>query len=169
MRESKRNEAVIIAAEQGYKVLDDGRVLTPTNTIRKASPDRLGYLKFTITDAGETLTVMVHKLVAFQQFGGLIFDEDKEIRHLDDDKSNNSKDNISFGSHSANMMDIDAANRIHNSRYGTAATRKLSAAQVREIRALSEDGWTVRRLAAKYGIGATTVCNLVNRKTYNDV
>jgi hypothetical protein len=169
MRESKRNTAIIIAEERGYKVLDDGSVISPTGKRMNPRPDTEGYLRFNIKDDGETLHVMVHKLAAFQRFGGVIFEEDQEVRHINNIRTDNAKGNVSFGTHSDNMMDVAASIRMHCALASALPKRKLSVPQVRELRALRKDGWTIRQLCKKYGLAISTVSYIINRKTYYDV
>ena len=169
MRETKSNDAIIIADEKGYKVLDDGSVVAPSGKILSLAKNKHGYLHFGITDAGESYNVMVHKLAAFQRFGGIIFDEEYEVRHLERGNSDNSLGNVSFGSHSENMMDISAVVRMHSSYASTLVTRKLSVAQVRELRQLREEGLSIRQLCQKYNLAVSTVSYIVNRKTYKDI
>lgn len=169
MRESKLNAAVIIADEQGYRITNDGNVISPRGTCRKTSPDDNGYLMFTISDGGDTYSVHVHKLAAFQRFGGIIFEEDQEVRHLNNNKLDNSITNISFGTHSENMMDISPSIRMHSALASAYPRRKLTVAQVRELRQLNKEGWSIRMLCRKYGLAVSTVSYIINRKTYYDV
>lgn len=169
MRESKRNEAIIIADERGYKVLDDGSVLSPFGRILKPRTDTEGYLRFNIKDDGEWYHVMVHKLAAFQRFGAIALSEEYEVRHEDGNRTNNRKDNVLYGTHSDNMMDVDACIRMHHA-YGAAQhLRKLTVKQVREMRALREDGWKLQALADRYNLALSTVSYIINRRTYDDV
>ncbi len=41
--------------------------------------------------------------------------------------------------------------------------------QVRELRALRKQGWSLRQLCKKYGLAVSTMSYIVNRKTYYDV
>jgi hypothetical protein len=45
---------------------------------------------------------------------------------------------------------------------------KLNRKKVLEMRRLRREGWTLRRLAEKYGVHASTVWNAVNGRTYKD-
>ena len=43
---------------------------------------------------------------------------------------------------------------------------KLTPLQVREIRMLHRQGWTGTALAAKFGVSASTISQLLNERTY---
>jgi hypothetical protein len=169
MRDSKRNAAVIIARDKGYQINDDGSVKSPSGKSLYPLVDDSGYLYFTVKDARETFRVYVHKLAAFQKFGGNIFEEDREVRHLNGNRTDNSKQNISYGSHSDNMRDIHPTIRMHMSMAAAAVQRKLSVKEVRELRKLREEGWKLIDLAKKYKLAKSTVSYIINRKTYDDV
>lgn len=46
---------------------------------------------------------------------------------------------------------------------------RLSADEVRDARRMAADGWTCRELAAFFRVSATTIVNLVARRTYREV
>jgi hypothetical protein len=46
---------------------------------------------------------------------------------------------------------------------------KMTADQVRELRALSKDGWTLARLAERFGIRISTASYIVRRETWRDL
>ena len=168
MRESKHNDAVIIADEKGYRVLDNGIVVSPRG--KRISPrSKNGYLSFSIFDSGEKYEVMVHQLAAFQRFGGIVFHEGIEVRHLNNIKDDNSFGNVSFGSHSENIMDLPPEIRRRGGVARGRLSRKLSEEQVAELRKLRNDGYSIRRLCKKFGLAISTVSYIINRKTYADL
>ena len=169
MRETKRNDALIIADERGYAVHDDGKVFDVDGNFVLTHPDNNGYLIFQISDAGIRYDVAVHRLAALQRFGSIVLEEKVEVRHLNGNKRDNSTKNISFGSRVENINDISPVDRMHMSMMGTEKQRKLSFDQVRELRRLKSEGWSLRQLCKKYGLAVSTVSYIVNRKTYADV
>jgi hypothetical protein len=169
MIESKSNEAILLAYEKGYRVLDNGRVLSPTKIIRRTRIDKHGYKMFNIRYDGERYDVYVHRLMAFQKFGGIIFEEGIQVRHLNNIKIDNSKNNISFGTPKDNASDINSAIRMHMAYHAASFQRKLTFGQVKELRALRKEGWTIAKLAEKYNISNTTVRDAIAYRTYKDV
>lgn len=67
---------------------DRGNELTP-------SPDANGYMRVGLTRKGKTRTVYVHRLVAYAFF--LNYKPGIEVRHKNDDKSDNSVLNLTLG------------------------------------------------------------------------
>jgi hypothetical protein len=101
---SKNNEALIIANNKGYRVLD-GKVFYQ-NRERKLSTNSTGYLRFSIRIDNKPRDVMVHRLVAYQKYGDIILNDGILVRHRDGNAINNSESNILIGNQSDNMMDI---------------------------------------------------------------
>ena len=99
-----------IASEMGYKVIN-GVVYKPNGEEQKvcictrypAFNLRIGCKKH--------VHVNVHRLVAYQKFGNRIYKKGLDVRHLDGDKLNFSKDNIDIGTRRQNYMDIPEKER----------------------------------------------------------
>lgn len=71
------------------------------------------------------------------------------------------EDHLYEGTRVQNMADCTARGR-HNKPRGEGHWRaRLTADQVREMRALTEQGWTRKALAEKYGVNAATVSRIV--------
>jgi len=86
-----------------------------------------------------------------------------ECRHLDDNPTNNRPDNLRWGTRLENMAD-----RFHNGRKNHLA--KLTAENVREIRATHASGAAARRLLAdKFGVSRRTISQIVHRRTWRHV
>ena len=113
MKFSKNNQYIIRAAEKGYKVIN-GEVISPFS-VKPLSlrPDTRGYYRFKIkNDKNVSVSVNVHRLVAYQKYGDALFEEGIEVRHKDGNQVNNLDDNILIGTHSDNMMDKPKEQRI---------------------------------------------------------
>lgn len=101
----KLNDAILYAIKKGYVIDDEGNVTGIKGFILKLTPNTEGYLTFSIKMDGVKINVYPHRFQAYKQFGEEIFKEGIEVRHLDGNNQNNSKLNISIGTHSDNMMD----------------------------------------------------------------
>lgn len=107
---SKRNRAVCAASLMGYRVRN-GKVYNKKGKTRtlyvqsRNSP----YLCFTIWLDGKSWTVPVHKLVALQKFGTGAFKKNVVVRHLNDNRADNTFHNIKIGTSKDNATD-----RKHN-------------------------------------------------------
>ncbi len=115
------------AYEKGYKVID-GQVYSPSGrklSLRKNPKN--GRFDFGYYKQGKgKRRIHVHRLVAYQKYGELMFEKGIECRHLDDNKENNLDDNISIGTHSDNMMDVPRADRIARSKIARQAAKEVT-------------------------------------------
>lgn len=94
---SQSNQVAIYAFKKGYRILPNGHVVSPRNIERKTVPQSNGYLAFSIRYKGKSISVLVHKLCAFQKYGYIAFSYEC-IRHLDGNRTNNILENIEIGS-----------------------------------------------------------------------
>lgn len=166
MNETKSQKSIKVAYLKGYRVQEDGSVLSPHGKIRKLTfqankKSRNPYLRFNIgVPSGELgsrhYPIAVHKLAAYQKFGDSYFQEGIVARHLDGDCHNNSLDNIAIGTHQDNMLDRPPELRREQSIKGwTAASRSLRPRrftddEVAQIRTESESGVSYKELEKKW-------------------
>ena len=80
---------------------NDGRVRILKGKVMKPVMDRGGYLRIHISKEGKTRTFLVHRLV-WMAFNGEI-QEDFEVNHIDEDKTNNKLENLNLMTHTQNM------------------------------------------------------------------
>ena len=112
---SKKNQMIEEAISKGYKVID-GIVLNPEGEEIATHLDKSGYMHCSLGNRPNRLSISVHRLVAYQKFGDIIFKPGIQVRHLDNDKLNNLDYNIGYGTQSQNMMDIPKKKRIEMAR-----------------------------------------------------
>lgn len=90
-----------VAVGRGYRV--DGLTVIGPKGVMSPWLGREGYPSISI---GRGEKCRVHRLVAFQRWGEMIYRPGTEVRHLDGNKMNFLLDNIMIGTHSENMMDV---------------------------------------------------------------
>lgn len=108
----KNNSYLLKAVELGYKV--DKGVVSYNGSTLKSILSKKGYYIFSVRIESKPKTVLIHRLVAYQKYGDVIFQKEVEVRHLDGNKLNNLESNIVIGSHSDNMMDRLVQDRINH-------------------------------------------------------
>ena len=169
-RKSRRikNVAIKEAHEKGYKVLDNGDVLSPKGKIRKLHLIH-GYYHFTIKYKQKYVIIPVHMLMAYQKFGIKIFRHKYEVRHLNGVSTDNSLENIAIGTSSDNERDKSPEYLKRHTDKMNKPRRKLSDGQVREIRMDKENGMTYNDLVEKYKICRSSIFDIVHRNSYKDV
>ncbi len=146
--------------QQGYRVAEDGRVLTPGGEYLVGTLIK-GYRRI----LGE---VMVHRLAGYQKYGDAMLAPGICIRHLDSNPLNNRLSNLAIGTASDNMMDKPPAQRLWIARQASAAQKKLSPAQVADLRARRSQGANYAELQKIFGLSKSTVSYIVNGKTYSE-
>ncbi len=128
-----------------------------------------GYKRVHVSHKGTTYKFLAHRLIA-QAF---IPNPDNLpcVNHKDGNKVNNCVSNLEWCTYGENMK--HAYRTGLRDVYGTAKrTRRLTAQQVREIRATYVKGkHTINNtygLAKKYGVSPKVIQNVVNGKTYKE-
>lgn len=98
-------DKVIQAYKKGYRTTKDGNVIGVRGEILSLDLSS-GYKYFSMKDYfNKVRKIRVHRLVAYEKFGDKIFKENIEVRHLNNDRINNSWYNIDIGTASQNMND----------------------------------------------------------------
>lgn len=153
----------VVGYESLYEVSDLGRVRSYARSsvpyVLTPTPKSTGYLRLRFSVSGVKTTKPVHKIVAEAFIGPP--PEGTEVRHLNDDPSDNRWANLVYDTHSQNMQD-KKWNR------GPSGTSKLSPQQVREIRALLR-AVTQHEIAAHFGICQQTVSDIKCGRYHLDV
>jgi hypothetical protein len=165
----------VVGFEAYYEVSDSGRV-------RRVAPGRRtkpglvlhGYLtngypmvKLFDGSGGGTpkARVHVHRLVARAFLGPC--PEGHEVNHKDGSRINNKLDNLEYVTHSENILH---AVRIGRKPQGERVPNsKLTAEDVRAMRALRTCGWPHRKLAKAFGVSLGTVGPILSRKWWKGV
>lgn len=179
---SKNSEAVKTAYDKGYEITESGEAINPDGEELVLTEDG-GYMRFKIFFNGQSYPVMVHRLQAYQKFGDRVFNNEMQVRHLDDDKRNNSCDNIGIGTQSQNMMDMPEEKRKRGGanyeemskkekKEWVPNNKKLTEEAVKEIRKkVSTNNYsTYKKLAKQYGLqSAGNISDIVNRRTWTHI
>lgn len=153
------NQVLNLAYQAGYRVVD-GSIISPKGKHLKGRLSTTGYLEFSYRlpvsfKQGIRLTkpVKVHRLVALQKYGDIVFDDSIVVRHKDGNPLNNLEDNILIGNHSDNMMDKPKEVRVRLSMNATVKNRVLTDEEVLNLKTdRFVHGLTYQQLADKYHI-----------------
>ena len=154
----------------GYYATDDGSIIGPRGK-RKLQRDKSGYFRFTVRPpfiSPKTRTVLVHRFVAFQKFGGAALLPNIQVRHMDGNQLNNRPSNLELGTAVENHFDKPADAR-HNQVLMAAKRRvRLSRSEMDKLRSERNLGLSYRELAAKYSVSLGTAHRVVNT-TYSSL
>jgi len=158
-----------IAYNKGYRATGNGDVIGVRGKPLSLILDTKGYPSFYQRIGGVTRRTSVHRLVAYQKFGEAMFEAGIEVRHLDNNRQNNSWDNIAIGTKRENTMDVPLSVRRRNAINAGRANSSLSKTDVRNIRGRLASGATYREIMEEYNIAKSTVSYINNRVTWKDV
>mgnify|MGYP000975234228 CR=1 FL=1 len=153
-----------------YRVSDKGRVRSINRTdrigrfkkgiiLKQCYDGRKNYLHVTLCKNGKLKSVQVHTLVA-QAFvdNSLGY---KEINHIDENKTNNSAQNLEWCTRSYN----NCFGSRKSSWCGQNNPRsKLSIEEVRQIRLKRKSGYKLEVIASEYDISISHVSNICHNK-----
>jgi hypothetical protein len=169
MRDNLTTKALIAALDAGYKVDDDGVVTSPSGKILSTWLDTRGYFRFTFAskELGNR-KILVHQLAALQRFGKVVLNEGIEVRHLNNDSTDNSQNNIAFGTRAENEMDKDPETRKKVAKIAASKRRKLTKNQLEALRKDRSSGMNYKQLSQKYGIQKSTISYILNGATYRN-
>jgi len=145
-----------IAYNMGYRISFEGKILNKHGDVLKGEKNNgYNYIKFRSPDNYKKMIgCKCSRLQAYQKFGDLVFIEGNVVRHLNNDRGDDSFNNIGIGTQSQNCMDNPVEDR--NQR-GYDASRKIvkhSDETVIKIRAEYKSGMSYRQIGKKYNISS---------------
>ena len=163
---SKTNLRLMQVIKAGYKVFSN-RVYAPDGSEQKLYITNNGYPAFTygLKNINRGL-VHVHRMVAFQKYGDLIFKKGCQVRHLDSNKLNFSANNIDIGTGVENWWDRPKSMRDLMVSLSIAKVKKLTQAQADSIRAEYSKTNNLRVLSKKYNCSQSTLSAIIRGKIY---
>lgn len=156
-------DIVLEAYERGYRLDKNGNLFNPNGDRIYGYVSHKGYVLFGIRINNISKNLPVHRLQAYQKFRDKIFEPGIVVRHLNNNKEDNSWDNIEIGTYKDNSSDNDKQfiksvmrevginNRVHD--YDS----------VLECR---ESGMSYGEISKKFGISKSEVYYICNRKSY---
>lgn len=132
--------------------------------LKEISPttNKKGYKCITIRFNGILISTTVHKLV-MDAFQGPI-PVGMEIRHLDNNPSNNNFSNLLYGTSLENAGDRKRAGTYTDG--GNHHNAKLSNEQAEEVRVLRSQRIKVRELAERFNVSVATIESIIYGKSY---
>lgn len=159
---SKANHVVLKAYEKGYRVVKN-QLFNPKGEQLSLYIDASGYFTYGIKmeRGGRRITFGVHRLAAYQKFGGRIFEKGIQVRHRDGQSLNNWDYNILLGSQSDNMMDQPKKIRAARSKHAVSFLQKYDVKKVRAFYVLCR---SYQKTKEKFGISSSgTLWYILNK------
>jgi hypothetical protein len=153
------SELVKVPGKPGYYINRSGEVFT----VRKLAVrrDKQGYAR---VQSGR-LRAGVHSLLA-KVFLPAPRPEQNEVRHLDGNPSNNSLDNLAWGTRGENAQDMARHGTLKGEKNPKA---KLTEVQVRTILEMKEDGYSRAEIMAKVEVSNSSYKAIVGGQNWSHV
>lgn len=150
----------------GYRVSIDGNlILKGINVNHKLYLNNRGYFMFSIPAiSGQTKNISVHRLQAFQKFGEKTFSS-KCVRHLNNNKLDNSCDNIAIGTHAENYNDRDLTTKAQQYLKVAHKNIKYPIPLRNKIRRLHLKKLTIREISDRVEVPYKSVYEIVSGRT----
>ena len=162
--------------EGRYKIGSNGEIMNKRGLLLKQSLDTDGYKLITLHN-GNKKTYRVHRLVAEHFIGSIPCD--KEVNHIDYDRTNNHVANLEIVSHLENVRhSYDRIAKGNKNKKGSKRRNgnkssenkrnsKVTIKEVNEIRSkYSTGGYTQIELARMYGLKRSGISDLLSGKTW---
>lgn len=154
------------AFDKGYRIDDDGKVIGLKGQ-EIGSYSQAGYKKFKIKSASseKKLHVNAHRLQAYQKYGEKIYESGIVVRHLDNDKTNNTKDNIAIGTYSENYMDQPEHVRVARAKHAASFVKKHNDTEVIDF---YNDCNSYQKTMDEFGISSKGTLHYILKKNPKD-
>ena len=151
------------AYDEGYRVANDGSIISPEGKVKKTRVGKDNYMLVTIGIDGHRSPIMVHRLAAYQKFGEIMFAADC-IRHLDGNSLNNSFDNLEIGTNSDNRLDIKEDVRRRTATIASHSNPKYRDNEfVKSVREYHKKERSYKKTMEKFGISSKgTLYHMLN-------
>lgn len=168
-----------VAYEVGYRVNDEGEVFNPVGMkLKVTSVNNKRYPQVNFKYKDKKYYVRMHRIAAYCFYGEEMFEEGIVVRHLNDDKSDLSRQNIALGTQAENMADMSKESKLISSEKKRAyaiknriippRNVKISDEKIPEIVNLLDRGWSYRKLADKYDVHHSTIY-YINKTRRNSI
>lgn len=165
---SKQNLAIIEAFKKGYRATKDGNIISSKGkllNLRIQQQQSMQYKTFSVTCYFGKRKVFVHRFVAYQKYGDLIFYCDC-VRHLNGNSLDNSFENIEIGTTKDNSYDIPKEIRVEKCKKMSHDYKMVyNESDVKEIKSYYEKEHSYKRTMEKFGINSKgTLWFILNKR-----
>ena len=150
--------------KRGYRIDKNGHAFNPKGEEVKGKL-KGGYLVFALkNDEQKRIDVRFSRLQAYQKYGDKIYEDGIVVRHLNNNKLDNSWDNIAIGTERDNRMDNPAEDRRKYAINASLKANKYDKKFVDEIRQRHKEGWPYSKIKENYGLAKSTISYIINHE-----
>ncbi len=171
MQISKQKQAVVEAYTRGYRVNSNVVFNVRGEPVKgfyiKSSRRNLFYHHFSVKIGGSSWNVRTHLLVAYQKFKEKLFEEGIQVRHLNNNSTDNNESNIELGTAQQNAMDRSPEDRRKHAIKASQHIHRLKTKEeITEFLTDRANGMSFKKLAQKWGMNLSTISCLFNQAEY---
>jgi hypothetical protein len=173
-RKGSKLHVLAKAIARGLRVTTNGQVIFPSGRASRAKKRDRGYRVVHISVDGETLTVLVARIVCWQHHGPPP-SPDHEVDHINNNHSDDRPENLRWLTSRTNAGSVSteerrrrrakmqAMRRPQGEKHGNA---RFTNEDIREIRRLSGSGVSQKKIAAMFGTGQGYISLIVRRRKW---
>jgi DNA-binding transcriptional regulator YiaG len=154
---------ISIKGYQNYYVSNLGRIkvkLKSGDELIKKQCFSNGYLVLGLTKNGKQKTARVHRIVAEEFVTKPKNKKDLEVNHIDNDKLNNSAQNLEWITHQENSQKVFSSKR---------RIIKVTPEIVKSIRVLKKEGVSQTNIAKQFNLSNGTISDIILNKKWHYV
>lgn len=157
----KRYEEIL--EEKGYTIDKNGVIYNKNGEEVKGGISN-GYKVVSLKVDGVKRRVKFHRFQAYTKYGKKLFEDGIVVRHLNNNKMDNSWDNIAIGTSQDNSMDNPPEERMEYAIAASKVHNKYKKEFVEKIRKERSSGASYAEIIAKYGIPKSSLSHIINNK-----
>jgi len=121
------------AKESGFYFDENNVLRNKKGNQPKTYLNKDGYKQHSFRYKGKPINFFIHRMVAYEKFGELLYGEGMVVRHLNNNKKDNSFDNISIGTHKENMGDKNKNETLFWAIYASSFLKKHNHQEIKDF------------------------------------
>lgn len=149
-----------------YKITPEGLIYNATGKCRKPSICKKGYAHITLSNKGNRVTHLVHRLVAEQYIPNPY--NLTQVNHIDGNKLNNKTSNLEWVNASTNIVHSFSTG-LSNYSGSKNGRSKLTESDVIQIKQLLSQGIKNKEIADKFSISKSVICDIKHKRKWSHI
>lgn len=155
-----------ILVKRGYTMTDNGECFNPKGQKISGIVSTSGYLRSAIKVDGKHTQFKFHRFMGYLKFGDRIYQQGMQIRHLDGNPQNNSRENIEIGTQRDNSYDIPKEKRLQSALKATQKVKRYSDEDVIKMKEMHNNGVPYSTIMKTFGISSKGTLSFIINKRY---
>ena len=145
---------------------DNGECFNPKGQKISGSVSASGYRRSAIKVDGKHTKFKFHRFMGYLKFGDRIYQQGIQIRHLDGNPQNNSRENIEIGTQRDNTYDIPKERRLQIALKATQKVKRYSDEDVLEMKRLRDNDAKYSEIMERFNISSKGTLSFILNNRY---